>query len=43
MKHSKWVRLQTTPTGPGEDVELPNYFLKPHPTAPTGAKVSIYF
>ncbi len=24
------VRLETAPTGPGENIELPNYFLKPH-------------
>ena len=24
------VRLQTAPTGPGGNIELPNYFLKPH-------------
>ena len=30
------VRLETAPTGPGEHIELPNYFLKPHQTAPTG-------
>ena len=35
------VRLETAPTGPGENIELPNYFLKPHETAPTGIE-SIY-
>ena len=30
------VRLQTAPTGPGEDIELPIYFLKLHQTEPTG-------
>ena len=30
------MRLQTAPTGPGEDMELPIYFLKLHQTAPTG-------
>ena len=24
------VRRETAPTGPGENIELPNYFLKPH-------------
>ena len=24
------VRLETAPTGPGEHIELPIYFLKPH-------------
>ena len=24
------VRLETAPTGSGENIELPNYFLKPH-------------
>ena len=24
------VRLETAPTGPGKNIELPNYFLKPH-------------
>ncbi len=24
------VRLETAPTGPEENVELPNYFLRPH-------------
>ena len=28
------VRLETAPTGPGKHIELPNYFLKPHETAP---------
>ena len=28
------VRLETAPTGPGEHIELPIYFLKPHPTVP---------
>ena len=28
------VRLKTAPTGPGENIELPIYFLKLHPTAP---------
>ena len=31
------VRLETAPTGPGEHIELPNYFLKLHETAPTGS------
>ena len=30
------MRFQTAPTGPGEDVELPKYFLKLHQTEPTG-------
>ena len=30
------VRLETAPTRPGGNIELPNYFLKPHETAPTG-------
>jgi len=29
------VRLETAPTGPGENIELPNYFLKPHENRPT--------
>ena len=24
------MRLETAPTGPGENIELPIYFLKPH-------------
>ena len=24
------MRLQTAPTGPGKNIELPNYFSKPH-------------
>ena len=28
------MRFQTAPTGPGEDMELPIYFLKLHQTAP---------
>ena len=35
------VRLDTAPTGPGEHIELPIYFLKPHETAPTGVE-SVY-
>ena len=27
---------ETTPTGPGENIELPIYFLKLHETTPTG-------
>ena len=30
------MRLQTAPTGPGENIELPKYFLKLHQTTPTG-------
>ncbi len=30
------MRFTPAPTGPGEHIELPNYFLKPHETAPTG-------
>ena len=30
VRHSKPVRLEAAPTGPGENIELPNYFLKPH-------------
>ena len=30
------MRLQTAPTGPGGNTELPKYFLKLHQTAPTG-------
>ena len=29
------VRLQTEPTGPGKNIELPKYFLKLHATPPT--------
>ena len=29
------MRLKTAPTGSGGNIELPNYFLKPHETAPT--------
>ena len=36
MKHSKPVRLETAPTGSGGNIELPDYFLKLHETAPTG-------
>ena len=36
------VRLQTAPTGPGEHIELPIYFLKPHQTAPTGVIAWIF-
>ena len=32
------VRLQTEPTGPGENIELPKYFLKLHQTEPTGGR-----
>ena len=27
--------VQTAPTGPGENIELPKYFLKLHVTSPT--------
>ena len=41
------MRFQTAPTGPGEDIELPIYFLKLHQTAPTGPgediELPIYF
>ena len=30
------MRLQTAPTGPGENIELPIYFLKLHETELTG-------
>ena len=30
MSHAKPVRLETAPTGPGGNIELPNYFLKTH-------------
>ena len=36
LKLTVMVRLQTAPTGPGENTELPKYFLKLHQTAPTG-------
>ena len=29
------MRLETAPTGPGENIELPIYFLKPHENRPT--------
>ena len=35
------MRLQTAPTGPGEDMELPKYFLKLHGTAPGNLKKKI--
>ena len=35
-KLTPMVRLQTAPTGPGEDMELPKYFIKLHETALTG-------
>ena len=31
------VRLQTAPTGPGKNIELPNYFLKLHTDCGTNA------
>ena len=30
------MRFQTAPTGPGENIELPKYFLKLHQTEPAG-------
>ena len=30
------MRLETAPTGPGANIELPIYFLKLHQTEPTG-------
>ena len=30
------IRRKTEPTGPGENIELPKYFLKLHETEPTG-------
>ena len=33
------MRLQTAPTGPGGNIELPNYLFKLHETAPTGLGV----
>ncbi len=35
MGYAKPVRLQTAPTGPGENIELPNYFLESHENRPT--------
>ena len=35
------MRLQTAPTGPRRNIELPIYLLKRHETAPTGG-ASVY-
>ena len=35
------MRLQTAPTGPGEDIELPIYFLKLHLACGTRVRCSI--
>ena len=34
-KLTPMVRLETAPTGPGENIKLPKYLLKLHETAPT--------
>ena len=36
------VRLQTAPTGPRGNIELPIYFLKRHETAPTGERRCLF-
>ena len=37
-KLTPMVRLETAPTGPGENIGLPNYFLNLHVTAPDRKK-----
>ena len=36
------MRFQTAPTGPGENIELPKYFIKLHQTEPTGLGYSAH-